>query len=60
MKYQHQYNEGRSAFFFYEPPQACPYADPGPRCAWMAGYWDAETDLYGFRPNRVDQIIRLG
>jgi ribosome modulation factor len=46
------YQQGYSAFQWGDPPHKCPYGkafELRQRCEWMAGYWDADTDMNGFR-----------
>ena len=55
MNLEHQpqaYRQGYAAYQWGDPVQKCPYGkafELRQRCEWMAGYWDADTDMNGFR-----------
>lgn len=55
MNLEHQpqaYRQGYAAYQWGDPPHKCPYGkafELRQRCEWMAGYWDADTDMHGFR-----------
>ena len=46
------YRQGYAAYQWGDPVQKCPYGkafELRQRCEWMAGYWDADTEMHGFR-----------